>query len=74
MDWIQLSAVVASEELRLESHAGSHASSSASRSGQPVSPRGMPPNRRCLYLLSHRAAVTWEACLTGNVLDVHIIS
>ena len=54
---MQLSAVVASEELRLESHAGSHAGSNASRSGQPVSPRGMPPHRHCLSLLSPQSCI-----------------
>lgn len=54
---MQLSAVVASEELRLESHAGSHAGSNASRSGQPMSPRGMLHNRDRLSLLSSRSCL-----------------
>lgn len=63
---MQLSAIVASEELRLEIHAGSHASSSASRSGQPVSPRGMPPNRHRWSLLSPQSYID-----SGSVANRH---
>ena len=65
---MQLSAVVASEELRQESHAGSHAGSNASRSGQPVSPHGVPSGFLSLFVsvLEESCDAKREVRLTRN--------
>jgi len=47
VDWMQLSAVVASEELRVEAAASAGGGGSAGERGLPSSPRGAPACAMC---------------------------